>query len=1830
MAAIGNAILPVTVSIRGITGQLNKQLEQPAAAAAKRASDSINKSLKAGAEDAAKAVEQARSREERATQSVVRAENALQSARSNSEQKAKAVEAAENRLEAARNSQTVKVSKAEADLAKLRESGKASVDQIAVAEAKRDQVAQESAARIIDAENRVAKARDNAKSAAASVMSAEDSVTNAKTRAAKASEEVISATKAQDAALMTAGNSSSRFSGILGGVRAKLSDMSASLRGSSAESDRASSSLARFGSNAEGHFSKASSASHLFTGSIGRIGGAIGALAGPMAMFSAGWKRATGFQESEVRFKSLGLEGKKLTDTMEMINKVVSGTTAGLDEASQQASMLMTSGVQAGDQLEQSLQALVTASAVGGKSVSDLGVIFQQVAAAGKLQAGDALQLTQAGVPIMSWVAKSMGKSMEEVQKMSKDGLITYDDMVKAIRENGGSLAKDMSNTFQGQMSLLKSSVARLGENIARPLLALSEKILPVVTGAFNQFGKSLKSTIGWFNQGGIAADILKVALAGIGSAAIIGGVIGLIGFISQLGIVSEITAAAVNILNLSFLATPVGWVVAAVGAIVGAFVLLWKKSDAFRNFWTGLWDDVKNVASAAWDGLVKSMQPAVDFFKQVGDAAQGVWDILTRGDFTGLGFGIEEDSGIVDFLLRVHDGIANIWDIMRAAPSHIWDGMKDAWDAIAPVMQKVGDIAGGILSDALDHLKSAWDSISHALSEAGKALGGAIMDAFHGLSDAAGGLWDALKKLWDVLEPVLLPVLKTIGYIVGGVLIGAFLLWVKSIELTAKAIELAAKAFSWIIENAIVPLIGWVGDLASGIGDGLGGVFSWVGDVAQGFADGLVWAWQKIQDGWNWLSNVISVAWNTVIKPVFDFMSTAVQILAAVVGTAVLGTILAAWNLLSAGVKWAWENVLKPAWDAVQAAAMWMWTNVLQPVFGWIQQGWQLMIDGINWAWQNVLKPAWDGVQAAAQWMWLNVLQPTWNAIQSGWQLMIDGINWAWLNVLKPAWEGLQIAAQWMWTNVLQPTFGFIQAGWQAMVDGMKWVYDNVLKPTWDAMGAALRWLNDNVIQPTLQWIQDRWTQMGQGIQWVKDHVIQPVFDSLGNALNWLQGVFQTAVDGIARIWDGLRAAAAKPVKFVIDSVWNNGILAAWNKIADFLPGVDKKEPYHADWMGAYARGGVLPGYTPGRDVHDFVSPTGGMLRLSGGESIMRPEWTRAVGGPAAVNAMNKAAINGGVRGVEKQLGEGAAFASGGVIDERIKRTFDALRPEHGKPYQYGGTGNPSWDCSGLWSGVVQSLNGGDLRGGRIFNTESNFANFGFTPGAHGRVTIGVMNGGGGENSHMAGTIDGVNIESSGNNGVQIGGLARGTDASIFNAQYTLEEFLGEFISGGAGGGGGNPIAGVVRRAWDEIVNPIKGAIESAMGGFGDTAFAQIPMAFFNKVKDSVWNFIKSKIPFGGGNSGNGPGPQGGNVEQYRGLVERLLQEKGQPVSLTDSVLRRMNQESGGDPGAINNWDSNAAAGMPSKGLMQVIDPTFQSNKDPGHDDIWNPEDNIRASMNYALRQYGSLSAAYDRAGGYAMGGVLPMNLPAALFDTGGMFPHGSMAVNLSGAKEAVFNAAQWDVLKNAVLSNAQWANVAAPMVASLEKIANYQAPEGTKGPKNWGEVGDIARKGYIEGATKDALDVFGLPSLADIPALKALDEYDSAVAEYQQALQDQQAASEATTDAANAATVAANQVAMGDSGSPSGTSVEVAPTEPAPAPGAAAGHLIRAAGEQASAAANAAGVAAQAAGLPGGAQLGAAAGAGITFVAANTDEMYQMYRREAAKAGAGMRGAR
>jgi len=124
------------------------------------------------------------------------------------------------------------------------------------------------------------------------------------------------------------------------------------------------------------------------------------------------------------------------------------------------------------------------------------------------------------------------------------------------------------------------------------------------------------------------------------------------------------------------------------------------------------------------------------------------------------------------------------------------------------------------------------------------------------------------------------------------------------------------------------------------------------------------------------------------------------------------------------------------------------------------------------------------------------------------------------------------------------------------------------------------------------------------------------------------------------------------------------------------------------------------------------------------------------------------------------------------------------------------------------------------------------------------------------------------------------------------------------------------------------------------------------------------------------------------------RGAVVRVINRAMEILNVPENIraawrsmaVARAYQESGFNPNAQNNWDSNAAAGHPSKGLFQTIDSTFSSNAVRGHTNILAPLDNTLAAFRYMLRAYGrgswalALSRMLGRAGvGYATGGEIP-----------------------------------------------------------------------------------------------------------------------------------------------------------------------------------------------------------------------------------------------------------
>ncbi len=97
-------------------------------------------------------------------------------------------------------------------------------------------------------------------------------------------------------------------------------------------------------------------------------------------------------------------------------------------------------------------------------------------------------------------------------------------------------------------------------------------------------------------------------------------------------------------------------------------------------------------------------------------------------------------------------------------------------------------------------------------------------------------------------------------------------------------------------------------------------------------------------------------------------------------------------------------------------------------------------------------------------------------------------------------------------------------------------------------------------------------------------------------------------------------------------------------------------------------------------------------------------------------------------------------------------------------------------------------------------------------------------------------------------------------------------------------------------------------------------------------------------------------------NLDGWIREARAIMKKHGIPGSY-EGIHRNIMRESSGNPKAINDWDINAINGIPSKGLLQVIPPTFEAYHVPGTPkNIWDPVANIVAACNYAADKYGTM----------------------------------------------------------------------------------------------------------------------------------------------------------------------------------------------------------------------------------------------------------------------------
>ena len=257
------------------------------------------------------------------------------------------------------------------------------------------------------------------------------------------------------------------------------------------------------------------------------------------------------------------------------------------------------------------------------------------------------------------------------LEELSKLGL---SDVSEAYREQNAQMieAQQANVNYQNSVAAMGERLEPITTKIREGFTRILEKMLELLEGVdLEAFAGKIESAFDKFINDIIPKiisglqwiidnkDIIIAGVVGIGAAFAAWKVVtiiqGIIKAFKAWKLATEGMTIAQRLLNLVMKANPIGLVISLIAGLVSAFVILWNKSDAFREFWINLWEKVKDITKKAWsaltDGAKKAWNGIKSVFSKVGSffsetfskAWQKVKDIFSTGGkiFNGIKDGI-------------------------------------------------------------------------------------------------------------------------------------------------------------------------------------------------------------------------------------------------------------------------------------------------------------------------------------------------------------------------------------------------------------------------------------------------------------------------------------------------------------------------------------------------------------------------------------------------------------------------------------------------------------------------------------------------------------------------------------------------------------------------------------------------------------------------------------------------------------------------------------------------------------------------------------------------------------------------------------------------------------------------------------------------------------------------------------------------------------------------------------------------------------------------------------------------------------------------------------
>lgn len=350
-------------------------------------------------------------------------------------------------------------------------------------------------------------------------------------------------------------------------------------------------------------------------------------LKNPVALIGGGIVASLneGMKNSKTKLQLGNLLGK---ESGEELYKSLRGVKAMIgDETFEFGKAILNSGV-AVDSVVGRLNSLGEVANGNKEKLAGLVDTFTEMKVEGKFTEEGFKKLTLAGFNPLDQISKQTGESMSKLTKRMQEGKIEVSEVEKALDKAtaaGGDFYGNMAainNSPEGKWNLMIAKISEFGARLGEFLMPIVSKVMDFAAKAFGWLSDKIEATVKWLQPLFAWVEKNKEVL-GLLASVIAGVVVGIYAVTAAKAAWIAITGGlttAIEVMSTAIMNIPViGWILAAIAAIIAAIIYLKSHFTGFGKFFTNLWE----IAKASWTLFVSGMKMG---FEAIAYGVQSIW----------------------------------------------------------------------------------------------------------------------------------------------------------------------------------------------------------------------------------------------------------------------------------------------------------------------------------------------------------------------------------------------------------------------------------------------------------------------------------------------------------------------------------------------------------------------------------------------------------------------------------------------------------------------------------------------------------------------------------------------------------------------------------------------------------------------------------------------------------------------------------------------------------------------------------------------------------------------------------------------------------------------------------------------------------------------------------------------------------------------------------------------------------------------------------------------------------------------------------------------------